>query len=234
MNTYLTHALTFVGGALAKWFQGQLQDRKKDQDSLRDDVFRPMRVEVHNAIPQIENRARVTTLDFGRWNRIVAEGRNRDILDDLAAALERLYNREMPQHDSAWQIANDEVARVMELADRNFGKSFSRRDLSLPPWYLFLMQENLKPEIVGWENGPPFRLWNQEVNPERLRPLHGSTDDSLKRIWEEGQKRQPIQDYLRVHASCLERSKECLGLLDAAIDESRVSRLRKPLGKLRF
>ena len=231
MNTFLTHAFSFVGGAIAKWFQGLLQDRKKERQALRDEIFRPMRVEVYKSIPQIESRMRVTTLDFEHWNRVVASGRNREIPDDLCDALEQLYNREMPRHDRAWQDANDQVTDVMGLVDRDFGKPLSRRDLPVRPWWLFLTQETFSPEILGWDSGPPFRLWDRELNMERLRPLHGSIDDLLNRIWTEGQSRPAILAYIDARISCLKCSKECLRLLDAAIGGSLVSRLPKPLRK---
>jgi hypothetical protein len=34
MNSILSYALTFVGGVLAKWAQGLLQDRKKEWNDL--------------------------------------------------------------------------------------------------------------------------------------------------------------------------------------------------------
>src|SRR5258708_664476 len=101
MNAILSHILTFVGGIGAKWAQGLLQDRKKEWQDFKQEILRPIRSQIHNAIPQLENKIRVTTIDLEQWNRIVAAGRDREMPEELCTAIAQLYNRDLPEHDRA-------------------------------------------------------------------------------------------------------------------------------------
>jgi hypothetical protein len=231
MNSVLSHVLTFIGGVLAKWFQGILRDHKNDQKALREQVLRPFREQIHNAIPELECEQRVTTIDLRQWDRTVASGRDRGIPDELRLALERLFKEQLPTHDKAWIAATDEVARVMEMADTNFGGKRAGADLPLAPWRKFITSDSPNPELIGWENGP-LRLWNRQLEHSKLLPVHGSRDDLLKRIWREGQMRPAIQAYRQARMSSLDTAKRCLILLDSAIDGDWATRISKRLRKI--
>ncbi len=228
MNSLFSHALTFIGGVLAKWFQGVLHDRKSEWKTLAEQILRPMREQVHNAIPELEAGERVTTVDLAQWNRLVASGRDRDLPEDLRTALGRFYTIELPAHDRAWLAANDEVPRVMELADENFGGKRAGADLPLAPWRRFLTGDSPDLDVVGWHSGP-IRIWNRQLELIKLLPLHGSKENLLNHIWTEGQMRPSISLYRPVRISCLDHATRCLIMLDSALDGSWLTRISKRL-----
>jgi hypothetical protein len=232
LNAILSHALTFVGGVLAKWFQGLLQDRKKESDNLKEGTLRPIRAQIHNAIPQLEQNSRVTCVDLGQWDRLVAAGSDREIPGILHMALEQLYKTHLPADYQAWIGANEEVERVMLLADANLGRSRANSNLPAPPWWKFLLAAAFDPSVIPWSDGGPGRLWNKGLDPMRFHTPPATRVELLERIWAEGQKRAPIQHYRELHAQCLAHARSCLQLLDAALEGSILTRIPKPLRKL--
>jgi hypothetical protein len=228
MDSFLSHALTFVGGVLAKWFQGLLQDRRKERDSLREGTLRPIRAQIHNAIPQFEQNARVTSVDLGQWDRLVAAGTDRDIPETLRAAIKQLYTTDLPTHERVWQTANEEVTQVMLLADANLGGNRAG-NLPLQPWWKFLLAETFEPSLIAWSSGGPARLWNKQLDPMKLMTPPATRKDLLKRIWVEGQGRPPIHNYRQFNAQCVANAKDCLRFLDAELEGNFVTRLSKRL-----
>ena len=231
MNLIVSHVLTFIGGVAAKWAQGLLQERKKQWQELKQEILRPIRSQIHNAIPQLEKKIRVTTVDLEQWNRIVASGRDREMPEELCAAIAQVYNRDLPEHDRAWQTGYVEMTKVMELADQNFGKVLVVRDLPQTPWWDFLTTETFQPELLKEFTDGPMRVWNRELDNWKLRPLNDSRREFLRRVWTEGQGRTAIPAYIAARRSSLSSTRHCLQLLDAAIDGGLLSRLPKRLKK---
>jgi hypothetical protein len=233
MNSWLTHILSFIGGIAAKWLQDVLHDRKSEWKGLREQVLRPIREQVHGAIPQLEHDERVTTVDLTQWDRLVASGRSREIPGRLGAALQRLYTTDLPTHDRAWLRANDEVPKVMQLADENFGGTQAGADLPLARWRRFLTGDKPDLEIIGW-GSDPVRIWNRQLEPTKLLPLHGLKENLLQWIWNEGEKRPTIVEFRQARLSCLDNAKYSLTLLDTAIDGDWVTRVSKRLARMRI
>jgi hypothetical protein len=231
MNSILSHALTFVGGIIAKWWQGVLHDRKQERRALNEEVLRPIRTQVHDAIPMLETRSRVTSVDLAQWDRIVASGRDREIPDELRTVLEQLHKQELPRYDDSWLAANNEVAKVMELADSNFGGKSAGAKLPLAPWSQFLARDTFTPELIGWDSAP-MRIWNRQLEPFKLRPIGGSAADLLRRIWREGQTRPAIQAYQNARISCLDCANRSLALLDKVMGAKSLSWIPKPLQRI--
>ncbi|HKR29856.1 MAG TPA: hypothetical protein VJT08_05240 [Terriglobales bacterium] len=156
MSSWISHILTFLGGVAAKWIQDLLRERKTERRSFREQTLRPIREQVHGAIPELENGERVTTVDLSEWKRLVASGRAREIPEELRAALERLYTSHLPTYDKAWLAANEEVPRVMEMADENFGGKRAGADLPLAPWRKFLTGRSADLEMIGCPSNARF------------------------------------------------------------------------------
>ena len=117
MNPIVSHVLTFIGGVATKWAQGLFQERKKQWQELRQEILRPIRVQIHDAIPQLDKKMRVTTVDPKHWDRIVAAGRDREVPQALSASIRQVYDVDLPEHDRAWLAANDEVVRVTKISE---------------------------------------------------------------------------------------------------------------------
>jgi hypothetical protein len=232
MNLIVSHVLTFVGGVVAKWVQGLLQDRKKQWQEIKSDILRPIRSQLHTAIPELEAKPRVTTVDLPLWNRIVASGRDQEMPRELCEAIAQLYNVNLPEHDRAWQAAYAEMVRVMELADQNFGKVLTVRDLPQTPWWDFVTTETLQLDLLREFDQAPIRIWNRELDNWKLRPLNDSRREFFRRVWTEARGCSVILAYVSARRSSLASTRHCLELLDAAINSGVLSRLPEPLKKI--
>jgi hypothetical protein len=227
----VSYVLTFIGGVLAKWFQGLLQDRKKEWDSLKEETLRPIRAQVHNAIPQLEQYARVTCVDTQAWGRIVAEGKDRELPVDLHTALQRFY-ADLPAHDRAWLAANDEVNQVMLVVDETLGGNHAGADLHAEPWWNFLLSDTFDQDLITWSAGGRARLWNRELNPIRLIVPPATREELLQRIWNQGRGRLPIQHFSKLRAECIADARVCLQLLDAALEGNFFIRMSRSLHRM--
>jgi hypothetical protein len=231
MDSILSHALTFVGGVLAKWVQSQLQDRKKDWNDLKEGTLRPIRIQIHNAIPQMEHSVRVTSVDLELWGKLVAAGKDREIPENLRPIIRELYTTHFPTLDKARMAVDGAVEEVMRLADTELG-GVPAGTVPLPAWWQFLLSETFEPSLIAWSEGGPPRLWNKLINPMRYMAPPANRVDLLKRIWIEGQHRDMIKDYRAHRGRCLALAKDCLRSLDAALEGGIPTRASKKLREL--
>jgi hypothetical protein len=225
----VSYVLTFIGGVLSKWFQGLLQDRKKEWDSLKEETLRPIRVQVYNAVPQLQQNARVNCVDLQLWDRLVAASKDREVPDDLRTVLRRLYVTDIPAHTRAWFAVNEEVNRVMVMADVELGGNHAGADLPAQPWGNFLLSDTFDPSLISWSTGGRARLWNMELDRMKFIAPPATREELLRKIWTEGNGRLPIQQFRKLRAECLTDARVCLQLLDAALEGNFFIRMSRSL-----
>lgn len=195
-------------------------ERRERQKKLTAELYRPARQQLTEASQTIHNHQRAYSIDAELWRKASSSGITREVNSSLRLQLESLYDRTLPSYDKAWQVLNEEIARLAGEWDQRYADihdyqvAVKEHNIVKVNWWDFLTADGPITPIDGLRDGDVLQLWNSFMTPSRFKSLDRSPEQFLTDRWQEATRNDALKQFRELRKRALSDIPKAVVLLD--------------------
>ena len=201
-----------------------VQNRSRElRKKLTAEIYSPARRQLTEASQYIQGHKRAYSIDGEMWRIASASGLTRKLKPELKERLAALYEHTLPNYDKAWQVLNEEIAKIGGEWDQRYADipdhqtaTIRQHNIVKINWWDFLTADGPVTPIDGLRDNDVLRLWDRFMTPARFKPqsLDRTPEQFLIDRWHEAARIEALRQYKKLRKSALADIPKAIASLD--------------------